>query len=74
MKFKNELPQCIAEFIGTFFLISFGCGAIILSELGNSHLGPFIPIIFGGTVTVMIYTVGHISGAHFNPAVTLALL
>ncbi|MCB0406583.1 MAG: aquaporin [Bdellovibrionales bacterium] len=74
MKFKNELPQYIAEFIGTFFLVFFGCGAIILAELGNSHLNAFIPIIFGGTVTVMIYTVGHISGAHFNPAVTLAFL
>lgn len=54
-----------AEFIGTFALVFFGCGSIML---GSSS----VPLIFGMVVATMIYTVGHISGAHFNPAVTLA--
>lgn len=64
--------QYIAEFIGTFFLIFFGSGSMILSELVPGYNGAFVPIIWGGTVSIMIYAVGHISGAHFNPAVTLA--
>ncbi len=70
---KHQLPQYIAEFIGTFFLVFFGCGAIILSEVDSSAISGFaIPLVFGGTVSIMIYSVGHISGAHFNPAVTIA--
>lgn len=71
--FKQQWSQYIAEFIGTFFLVFMGCGSIILFQLNNSDLPAFaIPIIFGGIVSVMIYAVGHISGAHFNPAVTIA--
>ena len=71
---KNHqvLSQYIAEFIGTFFLIFFGCGSMILAELNPNYHGEFVPIIWGGIVSIMIYSVGHISGAHFNPAVTLA--
>jgi aquaporin NIP len=72
MKVKHELSQYIAEFIGSFFLIFFGCGSMILAELNTSYNGSFIPVIWGGAVSIMIYAVGHISGAHFNPAVTLA--
>ena len=72
MNFKNEIPQYLAELIGTFFLVFFGCGAVILSELDNESVAAFIPIIFGGAVSIMIYATGHISGAHFNPAVTIA--
>lgn len=59
--------KCLAEFIGTFAIMFFGCGSIMISLSPDT-----IPLIFGGTVATMIYTVGHISGAHFNPAVTLA--
>lgn len=62
-----------AEFIGTFTLVFAGCGSIMVAERfpGTlTHGG--ISVIFGLSVAVMIYTVGHISGAHFNPAVTLA--
>lgn len=69
---KHELSQYIAEFLGTFFLIFFGCGSMILAEIDPSYNGSFIPIIWGGAVMIMIYAVGHISGAHFNPAVTIA--
>ncbi len=57
--------KALAEFIGTFALIFFGCGSMLLSL-------PETPLVFGVVVAAMIYTVGHISGAHFNPAVTLA--
>jgi aquaporin NIP len=61
----------LAEFIGTFAIVLFGCGSIIISNAGHLHpLG--IPLIFGLVVTAMIYTLGHVSGAHFNPAVTVA--
>ncbi|MCR9145559.1 MAG: MIP family channel protein [bacterium] len=72
MSNKHIVSQYLAEFIGTFFLVFFGCGAVIVSEVSNPGVSPFIPIVFGGAVAVMIYAVGHISGAHFNPAVTLA--
>lgn len=69
---KPNFPQYIAEFIGTFFLVFFGCGSMILAELNPTYNGSFIPVVFGGAVSIMIYATGHISGAHFNPAVTLA--
>ncbi len=55
----------IAECIGTFALVFFGCGSIMLA-------GGIAPLVFGMVVATMIYAVGHISGAHFNPAVTFA--
>jgi aquaporin NIP len=70
---KHNKSQYIAEFIGTFFLVFFGCGAAILASLQPnvmSHSG--VSVVFGGVVSVMIYATGHISGAHFNPAVTLS--
>lgn len=64
--------QCVAEFIGTFFLVFMACGAIILEQTHPEISPLLVPLVFGGVVSVMIYAVGHISGAHFNPAVTLA--
>jgi aquaporin NIP len=69
---KHEKSQYIAEFIGSFFLIFFGCGSMVLAELDTSYNGSLVPFIWGGAVSIMIYAVGHISGAHFNPAVTIA--
>lgn len=63
----------IAEFIGTFALVFAGTGAVVIdAETGGgvSHVG--VGLTFGLIIMVMIYAVGHISGAHFNPAVTLA--
>jgi aquaporin NIP len=61
-----------AELLGTYALVTAGCGAIVVnSQTGAlSHLG--IALTFGLVITVMIAATGHISGAHFNPAVTLA--
>jgi len=66
--------KVIAEFIGTYFLVFAGPGAMVIDDLTKSvtHVG--VALTFGLVVMALIYTFGHISGAHFNPAVTIAFL
>jgi aquaporin Z len=71
-----KLTQKIAaEFIGTFWLVLGGCGSAVLAaafpEVGIGLLG--VSLAFGLTVMTLIYGLGHISGAHFNPAVSVGL-
>ena len=63
----------IAEIVGTYFLI-FAGGASVVVNLSKDKVITFpgIAIVWGLAVMVMVYSVGHISGAHFNPAVTIA--
>ncbi|MEO1106373.1 MAG: aquaporin Z [Pseudomonadota bacterium] len=68
--------KLMAEFFGTFWLVLGGCGSAVLAasvaDVGIGWLG--VSFAFGLTVLTMAYTVGHISGGHFNPAVSLGLM
>ncbi|WP_374575834.1 aquaporin [Phenylobacterium sp.] len=65
------MSKFIAEFIGTFALVLFGCGAAVL---GGDHVGQLgIALAFGFAIVAMAYGIGPISGCHVNPAVSLAM-
>lgn len=69
------MKKYLAEFFGTFWLVFGGCGSAVLAaaypELGIGFTG--VALAFGLTVLTMAYAVGHISGGHFNPAVSIGL-
>jgi aquaporin Z len=69
------MKKLAAEFFGTFWLVLGGCGSAVLAaafpEVGIGLLG--VSLAFGLTVLTMAYAVGHISGGHFNPAVSVGL-
>lgn len=73
MNNKSLIQAVAAEFIGTFALVFAGTGAVVSNALSGSALGHVgVAITFGLVIMVMIYATGHVSGAHFNPAVTAA--
>ena len=69
------MKKYFAEFFGTFWLVFGGCGSAVLAaafpELGIGFAG--VALAFGLTVLTMAYAVGHVSGAHFNPAVSVGM-
>ncbi|KAL1531932.1 putative aquaporin NIP-type [Salvia divinorum] len=67
------IQKVIAEAVGTYFLIFVGCGSVVLNNTYGTITFPGVCLAFGVIVMVMIYSVGHISGAHFNPAVTITM-
>ena len=65
--------RALMEAIGTFALVFAGCGAVVADVTRDGALGAVgISLVFGLIIMVMIYAGGHLSGAHFNPAVTIA--
>jgi glycerol uptake facilitator protein len=71
---KSLGRECAAEVVGTFFLVFFGTGSVYVAAIANGLSGLFqVGIVWGLAIALTIYAVGAISGAHLNPAVTIAV-
>ena len=72
----NSFKKYLAEFIGTFVLVLFACGAAVVCQcsLGNFAGYLLTALAFGLVIVAMAYSIGNVSGCHINPAVSLAML
>ncbi len=76
----KPITKYVAELIGTFCLVLFGCGAAVIAGANSTDIPPSgigllgISLAFGVSVVVMAYTIGPISGCHINPAISISML
>jgi len=71
---EGAVKKCIAECVGTYLLVLFGCGVVHSAVLTGSQIGLWqVAVVWGLAIMLAIYVVGPVSGAHINPAITLAL-
>ncbi|CAK7347147.1 unnamed protein product [Dovyalis caffra] len=68
----SNFQKIVAELVGTYILVFVGCGAALTNKIQRLNIVG-IAIVWGAVLTADIYALGHISGAHFNPAVSIAL-
>jgi glycerol uptake facilitator protein len=76
VKPPNKLcGECLSEFLGTLILVFFGVGAVNTAVLAGAQQGLWqVAVVWGVAIGIAIYTVGAVSGAHINPAITLAMV
>ncbi len=73
MESRSVPIRCFGELLGTFFLVLFGCGSVHAAVLTGAQSGLWqVAIVWGVAIAVTIYAVGNVSGAHINPAMTIA--
>lgn len=71
----SHVQDFVGEFIGTFLLVLFGCGSVAVTILFSAHVGLMqVALIWGFAVTIAIYATRHLSCAHLNPAVSIAMV
>eukprot|EP00467_Chlorarachnion_reptans_P025711 CAMPEP_0114510838 /NCGR_PEP_ID=MMETSP0109-20121206/14024_1 /TAXON_ID=29199 /ORGANISM="Chlorarachnion reptans, Strain CCCM449" /LENGTH=348 /DNA_ID=CAMNT_0001690219 /DNA_START=70 /DNA_END=1116 /DNA_ORIENTATION=+ len=68
------MDKCVSEVVGTFTLITIGCGVVAALKYANYPIGPLgISTVWGATVALIVYATGDISGAHINPAISVSM-